>query len=79
MIGVILRHVVSLLGGIPAPSYVSRSDFGKEFMQRYDLHLARAQGCGGFKRSEHSAVPTLVAWRFGGNEGLEGLERNRDW
>ena len=38
-----------------------------------------AQGCGGFKRSAHSAVPTLVAWRFGGNEGLEGLERNRDW
>ena len=32
-----------------------------------------------FKRSAHSAVPTLVAWRFGGNEGLEGLERNRDW
>ena len=38
-----------------------------------------AQGCGGFKRSAHSAVPTLVAWRFGGNEGLESVERNRNW
>ena len=56
-----------------------RRNFAKEFMQRYDLRSARAQGCGGFKRSAHSAVPTLVAWRFGGNEGLEGLERNRDW
>ena len=43
------------------------------------IHLTRQQGCGGFKRSAHSAVPILVAWRFGGNEGLEGFERNRDW
>ena len=32
-----------------------------------------AQGCGGFNRYAHSAVPNLVAWTIGGLEGM------RDW
>ena len=35
-------------------------------MQAFVRHLSRRQGCGGFKRSAHSAVPTLVAWMLGG-------------
>ena len=40
-------------------------------MQAFVRHLTRRQGCGGFKRSAHSAVPTwwlgcLECWRIGG-------------
>ena len=51
-------------------------------MQDFVRHLSRRQGCGGFNRSAHSAVPTwiiecLVDWRIEGTQGFIAQDLTR--